>query len=423
MDITYMSNPQSARLPSAPERPATAFLSYKREDAGQVKYLQQQLKARGVRAWRDVTDLPLGGSNEREIVKAINQESDAFVIYITPECLQSDFIWDIEVRAALQRWEQDPEYKIIPILQGVTFAQVQQNSIARGYRSLTEFNAVPLSNPTHDKEQFNKELRSIAERIMKATYTLRLRRVGADRTYEPRINFHTFHYEPPTPSLDLDLDWTELFESKDEVPTGDEWEDILLTALDDVKNMLSAKTPSRKLHVYLNARLPAAIALGAAIPATAHFELLLQSNHSTWSTKGTPTDPSPLRLLSFHEKGDAQSALIELAISRNTAPGIAQSLPTLNISYKHHVRFEPKDEPPNSDAVKDAAHALAMSRQIGMELRNLCDNKGISHLHLFAALPVELAVMVGHQLNAVCAVTLYYYRNSDKRYVPVCTLI
>ena len=417
-----MINPQSAKSSIAPERPATAFLSYKREDAQQVKCLQQHLKARGVRAWRDVTDLPLGGFTEHEIVQAIKQESDAFVIYITPECLQSDFIWDIEVHAALQRWEQDQAFNIIPILQGVTLDQIQPNSAVRGYRSLTQFNAVPLPDPNHDKEQFNKELRSIVERILKATYALRLQRIGADRTYEPHINFHTFHYEPPTPSLDLDLDWTELFEGKDEVPTGDEWEDILLPALDDVKNMLSAKTPSRKLHVYLNARLPAAIALGAAIPAVAHLELLLQSDHGTWSTKGTPTDPSPLRILPFHEKGDAHSALVEIAISRNTAPGIAQSLPALHISYKHHLRFEPKDELPGTDAVKDASHALAMAQQIGKELRSLCDNKGISHLHLFAALPVELAVMVGHQLNALCAVTLYHYRNSDKRYVPVCTL-
>ena len=143
---------------------------------------------------------------------------------------------------------------------------------------------------------------------------------------------------------------------------------------------------------------------------------------SQWSTTGTPTDPTPLRLLPFDDKGDAQSALVEIAISRNTAPGIAQSLPSLGLSFKHRIRFEPKDEPPNSDAVKDASHALAMARQIGKELRSLCDNKGISHLHLFAALPVELAAMVGHQFNAVCAVTLYYYRNSDNRYVPVCTL-
>ncbi len=403
-------------------RPSTAFLSYKREDAEQVKSLQQHLKARGVRAWRDITDIILGGFTEDEIVQAIKQESDAFVIYITPECLQSGFIWEVEVPAALQRWEQDHAFNIIPILQGVTFAQIQQNSVARGYRSLAQFNAVLLPDPVLDKEQFNKEMRKIAERILKATYALRLRRVGADRTNEPYINFHTFDYEPPASSIDLDLDWTEFFEGKDEVPTGDEWEDILLPALDDVKNMLSAKTPSRQLHIYLNARLPAAIALGAALPATAHLALLLHGNHGTWSTTGTPNDPTPLRLLPFSDKGDAHAALVEIAISRNTAPGIAQSLPSLGLSFKHHVRFEPKDEPPNSDAVKDASHDLAMARQIGKELRDLCDNKGISHLHLFAALPMELAAMVGHQLNAVCAVTLYYYRNSEKLYVPVCTL-
>jgi len=411
-------------MSSAPDysRPATAFLSYKREDAEQVRSLQQHLKARGVRAWRDITDIMLGGFTEHEIVQAIKQESDAFVIYITPECLQSGFIWEVEVPAALQRWEQDHAFNIIPILQGVTFAQIQQNSVARGYRSLAQFNAVLLPDPVLDKEQFNKEMRKIAERILKATYALRLRRVGADRTYEPYINFHTFDYEPPATSLDLDLDWTEFFEGKDEVPTGDEWEDILLPALDDVKNMLSAKTPSRQLHIYLNARLPAAIALGAALPATAHLALLLHGNHGTWSTTGTPNDPTPLRLLPFSDKGDAHAALVEIAISRNTAPGIAQSLPSLGLSFKHHVRFEPKDELPNSDAVKDASHDLAMARQIGKELRDLCDNKGISHLHLFAALPMELAAMVGHQLNAVCAVTLYYYRNSEKLYVPVCTL-
>ncbi len=404
------------------ERPATAFLSYKREDAEQVKYLQQQLKVRGVRAWRDITDMPLGGFTEDEIVQAIEQESDAFVIYITPECLQSDYIWDVEVPAALKRWEQDRAFNIVPILRDVTYFQLQQFCAAHGYRSLAQFNGVLLPDPTQDKELFNKELRLVAGRILKATYALRLQRVGADRTYEPCINFHTFNYEPPASSLDLNLDWTELFEGKDEVPTGDEWEDILFPALSDVKNMLSATTSSRKLHVYLNARLPAAIALGAAIPAVAHFELLLQSDHGAWSTKGTPTDPSPLRLIPYHEKGDALSALIELAISRNTAPGLAQSLPFLNISYKHHIRFEPKDEPPGSDAVKDASHAIAMAQQIGKELRSLCDNKGVSHLHLFAALPVELAVMVGHQLNALCAVTLYHNRNSDRRYVPVCTL-
>src|SRR5438309_215040 len=200
-------------------RPATAFLSYKREDAEQVKSLQQHLKARGVRAWRDITDIMLGGFTEHEIVQAIKQESDAFVIYITPECLQSDFIWDVEVPAALQRWEQDHAFSIVPILRGVTYAQLQQSCAAHGYRSLAQFNGVLLPDPVLDKEQFNKELRLVAGRILRATYTLRLQRVGADRAYEPCINIHTFAYEPPAPSIDLDLDWTESFERNEVVQT------------------------------------------------------------------------------------------------------------------------------------------------------------------------------------------------------------
>src|SRR6266480_2431086 len=123
-------------------RPATAFLSYKREDAEEVKYLQQQLKVRGVRAWRDVTNLPLGGSNEREIVRAIEQECDVFVLYVTPQCLVSDFIWETEVPTALNRWMRDQAFNVVAILRGVTNEELQGFCAAHGYRSLKEFNNV-----------------------------------------------------------------------------------------------------------------------------------------------------------------------------------------------------------------------------------------------------------------------------------------
>lgn len=126
------------------ERPATAFLSYAREDAEEVKYLQQQLNVRGVRAWRDVNDLPLGGSNEGEITQAIEQEADAFMLYVTPQSIASDFIWDVEVPAALRRWERDRAFNIVPVLRGVTFGELEQHCAGRGLRSLKTFNGVSL---------------------------------------------------------------------------------------------------------------------------------------------------------------------------------------------------------------------------------------------------------------------------------------
>jgi hypothetical protein len=406
------------------ERPATAFLSYAREDTEKIKYLQQLLNVRGVRAWRDVTDLLLGGATKDEITYAIEQESDAFVLYVTPQSLASDFIWDVEVPTALRRWEHDHAFNIVPILSGVTFGELEQHCAARGLRSLKEFNGVSLPEKATGAavEEFNGKLREIAKRILEATFALRLRRAGADRKYEPCLCFHTYKYEPPTESLDLDIDWTGLFPGKDELPTETVWDEILLPALDDVKQVLSRKTPSHRLHVFVQAHLPAAFALGFAFPAEAYFTLMIEGRHGTWSTESTPSITDPLRHLSYENNGDAHIAMMEIAIARDTASGVKQSIQRLGLSYKHHNRFDLPDGSDHLSGVKDAVQALAMSHQIGREFRRLHDKKSVTHIHLFAALPAALAVMVSHQMNALCAITLYHYMEKDGLYVSVCTL-
>ncbi len=60
--------------------------------------------------------------------------------------------------------------------------------------------------------------------------------------------------------------------------------------------------------------------------------------------------------------------------------------------------------------------------QVGKELRRLYGEKGVTHVHLFAAIPAALAVLIGHQINAMSAITLYHFKEKDRRYVAVCTL-
>jgi len=252
---------------------------------------------------------------------------------------------------------------------------------------LKTFHGVSLPEKTMDATdaEFNKQLRQVARRILEATLALRLRRAGADRKYEPCLYLRTYTYEPPNDSLDLDLNWTELFPGKDELPMEKAWDEILLPALDDVKNVLSAKIPSRRLHMFVQAHLPAAFALGFAFPAAAHFTLLIEGRHGTWSTEGTNSNPYPLRHLSYENSGDAHDAVMELAIARETASGVIQSIPTLALSYKHHIRFDLPGGADHLSGVKDASQALAMSHQIGRELRRLHDREDVSHIHLFAA--------------------------------------
>ena len=63
-----------------------------------------------------------------------------------------------------------------------------------------------------------------------------------------------------------------------------------------------------------------------------------------------------------------------------------------------------------------------MVRQISRELKRLYDRESVTHIHLFLACPAVLAVMLGHYLNALGAITLYHYMEEQGRYAPVCVL-
>ncbi len=307
-------------------------------------------------------------------------------------------------------------------LRGVTAVEVQQICANHDYRSLTDFNGVnlPGRNTGKNRRAFFQALREVARRTLEATLDLRLRRIGADRSYEPWLCFKTFPYEPPATSLDLDLDLRELFDHR--LPTDEEWQEMLLPALKDVNASLSIKTSSGKVHLFIKAVLPAAFALGYMFPATSPFTLFFEGDHGTWSTRGAISEPSPLRCLSHTENGDASTAIVEIAIARDTEQDVTRSLPALGISFGYHIRFDLEDGPDDVDGVRDAAHALAMAHQIRKELKRLCDNQGILHLHLFAAVPAPLAVMIGHQFNALGKITLYHHIKEKRNYIPACTL-
>lgn len=407
------------------EHPASAFLSYRRVDVEEVTLLQQQLKLRGIRAWRDVTNLRPGGYTQDEVIRAIEQESDVFVLYVTQASLLSDFIWKIEVPAALHRHERDQTYHIIPIFRGVATDELRLFCAKHNLPSLTDFNGVYLPEQTtsENKEQFSVQLRSVAKRILEAALHLRLQRVKADRTYEPYIYLRTFDYEPPVSSLDLDMNWTEMFEDKEKIPDAHVWDKVLLPALLDVKNAISAKTPSRKVHIYVQCILPAAFALGFSFPQAAHFTLMLEGQHGVWTSAGTVSASQPFQILRYSSDGDPDTAVVEIAVSRDTDRATIRSLVSSKLSYKHHIRFALPGGPHHLSGVKDAGQALAMTHQIGQELRRLYDKEGVSHFHLFAALPAALAVLVGHQLNALGTIILYHHVKTDGIYTPLITLV
>ena len=403
------------------DRPATVFLSYAREDAEAVKDLQLRLKVRGVRCWRDVDDMPVGSHTESEIKQAIERDSDAIALFLTPSFLKSEFIWRVEVPAALRRHKEDPQYHIVPILLGVTFAEVRQFCYNRNLTDVTGFNGLLLTEDgTADisREEQNKKRNEAARRILQSAFTLRLRRSNADRTYEPTLFLRTFEFASLAASLDLSLDWLNLIYEKVQLSTTQEWDEILWPALLDVKHTISKEVLSRRIHLYVKGILPVAIALGFVFREATRITLLLEGQKETWSTETSPSEKEPLgNEWIYHDQGEPHVAVIEVATSRSTKQGVAATLLRAGLTPEYHIQLTSSEF--SRESVRDAAHARAIARQVGQVCQNLCDEREVTHMHLFVAIPVELAVLIGHQLNALCPITLYDFKEDTGTYTPI----
>jgi hypothetical protein len=68
--------------------------------------------------------------------------------------------------------------------------------------------------------------------------------------------------------------------------------------------------------------------------------------------------------------------------------------------------------------VSDNAHAVAFAKQIGKTLSNLRDQASGATIHLFAALPLGLEILIGLHLNACEPIQIYGYDNAQSTYYP-----
>lgn len=403
-------------------RPATVFLAYAHEDEDAIEPLRRQLNLRGIHCRSYLDAGAPGSAPDDEIARLIEQEADALLISITPASVAAHSLWEQIMPAALHRKTQNPGFSIFPLVRDLDLAEVRQFCASHSLPDLTRFPTYQHLEVSDEQARMvaSEEWNGVAREVLKAALRQRLQRVGADGDYEPALALHTWEYTPPTSSLDLDLDWTSLIPQKERLPSPEEWETLLLPALRDVKQSLSALTASRRLRLFVQCILPVAIACGFTFPQSSQLTLSITDQYGSWSNEGQPSKALPLRNSSVtHNESSPHVAVVELAISRSTEQGVAQALPVLALTPGHHLRLEPL-KGPGRESIKDNAHAVAMARQIGQICQELVDRQGVQHIHLFPALTASLGVLVGQHLNALCPITVYEF--SQGTYKPSGTL-
>ncbi len=396
-------------------RPPRFFLSHWRGNAADIAALKKALQLRGLHAWRDKDDLEIGELFESAFRRAIQEEVSAFIAFVTPEFLTRPVIWNVEVPEALARRERDPSFSIIPLFCGVTPDELTATCKAHGLRSLSDFDGHTLAPEATGKKR-NGELRRVAQRTLRAGLRPRF---ASSPGYVPRLLLRTQPFAAAAPGVDLDMDWAAPFEEG--CPRETEWRDDLVPALQDVRAVLD-ELSQKLVHVQVQSRLSAALALGETLSATAKYTLTFDGANGAWSTTAKRSGLPILLQTELTAPGtDRTVALVEVAVSRDVGRSVASAAAGLSEPPGHAVRLTPTDGA-TQHAVVDASWAISAAWDVGTCLRTLHDQHGVRHFHLYVAAPAEWCVLLGHTLNAVGKITVHQWHPKTATYVRACTL-
>jgi hypothetical protein len=195
----------------------------------------------------------------------------------------------------------------------------------------------------------------------------------------------------------------------------DSWQDAwgrVHAGLLAVKRRASGHFGRPRLRVHGSKHLTAAFVLGYVFPSTV-CELEVRTKRDYWSTDCEPV-PKDLLLTNISDGTvGSESLYVELSTGDQLVrDAVRRHVQRTQASPLKYFRFTPG---PDLESVPymTNADACAVAQQVRVELTRVISDYGISEVHLFAAIPQGLAMMIGHSLNAMPPVQLYEYDGSN----------
>lgn len=387
-----------------------SFLSYRRTRADEAALLISAQRDHGIPTWQDVNDLdetPTGDELRRVLA---DPHTSSALLWITPDVKDSPTIRKIEVPAILKRVSNEDGFFLIPVCAGGT-----------GYKEAAE--AVDEQLTADDLSQWNlpkvKGLRICAvEATGIANRVLKRRIAAVNRQLEPGVpltlTLHTRTTPGFRPGTAMALDWAGRFNGR-EAPEAS-WQDHLLPALTGVADAIRTKGGGRTVVASGLAAIPAATALGTAFLAQAGQKIAWnQSKHGRpdqlWSLDASRT-PAGLTVRTSERDVSGTHLAVLVSVTDNVEPAFSQTPKATLPSFRAITRVFHK-EMPRFD-VAEPGLALDIALTVIEAVRAARDGyRPLSVVHLFMAVPVGLAMLIGQLLNTFGQVQTYEHIPTD----------
>lgn len=383
----------------------TYFLSYSREDIEDIKTIAGILKIHGIETWQDTANLGAGISEER-IRRAIREESDGLLFLGTAHSVRSDFIRAVELPEAEREFKKT-NFQIVPIfglpIDAVT-AELQDCLTV----PISNFNGVQVT-----KCDAPQDMVTVAERAAEI--------ILEDISIEPRdpLDIGLSSKQKVSDDVALHLDFRSFFQSG--LPPKESWSEQFRPALERVKNALVARNLLvLRLHGF--AHLSLACLFGHVFRSTAGFKLeirqITRNKTTIWATAAT-SGKSPLKAAELPGSIGSRNLCVKINLMSPDDSSVIRYRKEHGILYRTTLEFHPEEYP----LLISEAEAVAIAADLVNKIKEMHARYDTNTVHLFAAIPIGLAVMVGHNLNACGTIQCHEFDNGRREYFPSCTLI
>ncbi len=385
-----------------------SFLSYRRSRLDEARYLIQAQHEMGVPTWQDIRNLQEGVTPARLRQVLADPTIASALLWLTPGVAQSATIRDVEVPAIVGRLAAKDPFFLVPCVAGGLDYMEGAALIAdrTGTLDPAAWNLCKVDGNPIDMD----EARRIARRVLE-NRVARLHDV-----LEPekplRLRCMTWHSPSFEPGWGLSLDWSTHFDKRHASPEA--WANALLPALDTVRNTIREYSPGRLVEATGNLTLSAAIALGVAFLSVSKLALAWRQTWAEnpegqlWRLDASITDPG-LRIDLDEGVPGRKDLAVLISLGEDVVPAFSASrghLPPFvgTLSIRSPLSAE---NPFQRRHLRAPEEAVAVAKAIIEAVRDARNMYPGAHLHLFAAIPAGLAVLLGQLFNTLGPVQLY----------------
>ena len=386
--------------------PPVFFLSYSRNNLEDINVIARLLKIHGIRTWQDLDNLGTGLSEVR-IRTAIQSETSGLLFYSTLESVSSEFVREVELKEAERAHRDNPDFSIVPVF---------RLSIAETDAALKGTLSVPMSNFNGAKVDPASNHRAVHDAAHRAA-ELVLQQLVLDKQDPLPIGL-TSKQSPPA-GMSLDIDFTPFF--REGLPNAEEWNTDFPRALDRVKSALFARSLTR-LRLRSFAHLSLGLLFGFVFRDRTGFSLEIEQTNkgqdkTIWTTSGEAL-PHTLSMNEYPATLGSRNLCVKINLVARDDASVAAYANSVGFDYRVLLDVTPPEYP----HLISNGHAIAIARHVADRIKEIHGKYGTNSVHLFAAVPLGLALLIGYNLNACGSIQCYEFDNASREYHPSCIL-